>query len=193
MDKTIENMTKAFIGESLARNRYTNFAKVAKSEGYEQIAEIFLNTAENEREHAKWMLKLITELKVESGKGPDKVNLDIDVPVCGTTVDNLNDSISGEDYETQVMYPQFAEIAEQEGLPEIAERFRAIGEVEKHHQERFKKLLSEVEKGTVYKKSQEVQWVCRKCGYVHTGTEPPEECPSCDHAYNYFQVKCEEY
>ncbi|MFP4655852.1 MAG: rubrerythrin [Methanohalobium sp.] len=193
MDKTIENMTKAFIGESLARNRYTNFAKVAKEEGYEQISEIFLNTAENEREHAKWMLKLINELKEKGGGGPDKVNLDVDVPVCGNTIDNLKDSISGENYETTSMYPEFAEAAEKENLPEIADRLKAIGEVEKHHQERFKKLLEEVENNTVYEKNREVQWVCRKCGYVHTGTEPPEKCPSCDHPYNYFEVKCEEY
>lgn len=193
MDKTIENMTKAFIGESLARNRYTNFAKVAKEEGYEQISEIFLNTAENEREHAKWMLKLINKLKMKSGGGPDKVNLDVDIPACGNTIDNLKDSISGEEYETTSMYPEFAETAEKENLPEIADRLRAIGEVEKHHQERFKKLLKEVENNTVYKKDKEVQWVCRKCGYVHTGTEPPEKCPSCDHPYNYFEVKCEEY
>ncbi|MFP4655711.1 MAG: rubrerythrin family protein [Methanohalobium sp.] len=123
MDKTIENMTKAFIGESLARNRYTNFAKVAKEEGYEHISEIFINTAENEREHAKWMLKLINELKKKSGGGPNKVNLDVDVPACGNTVDNLKDSISGEEYEITSMYPGFAETAEKGKLPEIAERF----------------------------------------------------------------------
>jgi rubrerythrin len=194
MKQTVENLSKAFVGESQARNRYTIYSKVAKKEGFEQIADLFLLTAENEREHAKWSFRLINELKEKSGESFDDIEIKADVPTdYGTTAENLKAAINGETYETTTMYPEFAQAAEDENLPEIAARLRAIGKAEMHHKERFEKLLREVENGTVFKKEKEVEWVCRKCGYVHKGPEPPEECPSCDHPYNYFERKCEEY
>ena len=192
MEKTMENLAKAFIGESQARNRYTLYSKVAKKEGYEQLAEIFLNTAENEREHAKWAMKMINELKVD-GK-PEEIIVTVDAPTTfGTTVQNLKATIDGEHYENTEMYPEFADLAEEEGLKDIADRLRAIGRVEEHHEERFKEILKKIEADTVFKKDKDVEWVCRKCGYVHVGMEPPEKCPSCDHPTEYFQIKCEKF
>ena len=194
MKETIENLTKAFIGESQARNRYTFYAKIAKKEGFEQIAEIFLLTAENEREHAKWLFRLINELKKKAGEPMDEIIVEAAAPTTlGNTVENLKAAIAGENYENTKMYPEFADVAEKEGFPEIAKRLRAIAVAEKHHEERYKKLLSEVEANTVFKKEKKVYWVCRKCGYVHEGETPPEECPSCSHPKNYFEIKCEEY
>ena len=194
MRKTIENLVKAFIGESQARNRYTFYASIAKKEGFEQIAEIFLITADNEEEHAETLFKMINELKRKSGEKLDEISVMAAAPlVLGTTAENLRAAIAGENYEYTKMYPEFAEIAEREGLPEVAARLRAIAKAEEHHEERFRKLLKEVEAGTVFKKEKEVWWVCRKCGYVHYGKEPPEKCPSCGHSKNFFQVKCEEY
>jgi len=194
MKKTIENLTKAFLGESQARNRYTFYAKIAKREGFEQIAEIFLITAENEKEHASWLFKLINELKKKSGEKLNEITIEVRVPIIlGTTAENLKAAISGENYERTKMYPEFAEVAERENLPEIAKRLRAIAKAEEHHEERFRKLLKEVEAGTVFKKEREVWWVCRECGYVHFGREPPEKCPSCEHPKSFYQVKCEEY
>ena len=188
--KTLENLTKAFIGESQARNRYTFYAKIAKKEGYEQIAEIFRITADNEKEHAETLFKLIQEIKGNT----KEINVEAGAPLTlGTTAENLKAAIEGEHYEYTEMYPEFAEIAEKEGFPEIAKRLRAIAGAEKHHEERYKKLLKEVEAGTVFKKDKEVYWVCMECGYVHYGKEPPEECPSCKHPKSYFMVKCEEY
>lgn len=189
----MENLAKAFIGESQARNRYTLYAKVAKKEGYEQLSEIFLNTAENEREHAKWAMKMINGLK-DAVEVPEEIIVEADTPTTfGTTVENLKGTIAGEHHEYTEMYPQFADIAEEEGLKEISDRLRAIGKVEEHHEERFKKMLDQIESGTVFKKDKEVDWICRKCGYVHRGMEPLEKCPSCDHPTKYFQIKCEEY
>ena len=194
MNETIQNLAKAFIGESQARNRYTFYAKIAKKEGYEQIAEIFLITAENEREHAKWLLRLINDLKKKSSEDLSKIKVEASVPTTlGSTAENLKAAIAGENYENTKMYPEFADVAEKEGFPEIASRLRAIAVAEKHHEERYKKLLAEVEGNTVFKKEKKVYWVCRKCGYVHEGEEPPEECPSCSHPKNYFELKCEEY
>jgi rubrerythrin len=194
MKKTIENLVKAFIGESQARNRYTFYSKVAKKEGYEQIAEIFRITAENEREHASWLFKLINELKKESSENLDEIKVEAKAPtILGNTAENLRAAIAGENYEHTKMYPEFADVAENEGFPAIAERLRAITIAERHHEERYKKLLKEVEQGTVFKKEKEVWWVCRECGYVHFGKEPPEVCPSCSHPKSFYQVKCEEY
>lgn len=191
MKKMIENLTKAFIGESQARNRYTFYSKIAQNEGFEQISEIFLITADNEREHAKWLFRLINELKQKSY---DEIIVEAVAPTTlGNTVENLKAAIAGENYENTIMYPEFADIAEREGFPEIAKRLRAIARAEEHHEKRYKKLLKEIEGGTVFKKDREVYWVCRKCGYVHEGKEPPVKCPSCDHEAKYFQVKCEEY
>jgi rubrerythrin len=192
--RTIENLVKAFIGESQARNRYTFYSKVAKGEGFEQIAEIFLITAENEKEHASWLFRLINELKKKADEDLSEIKVEVTAPtVLGTTAENLRAAIAGENYEHTKMYPEFAAIADEEGLHEIAERLRAIAVAEKHHEERYGKLLAEVEAGTVFKKEKEVWWVCRECGYVHFGKEPPEVCPSCSHPRSFYQVKCEEY
>lgn len=194
MQKTIENLTKAFIGESQARNRYTFYSKIAQKEGFDQISEIFLVTADNEREHAKWLLRLINELKKKSNEDLSEIIVEAAAPtVLGNTAENLKAAIAGEHYEYSKMYPEFADVAEKEGFSEIAKRLRAIAKAEEHHEERYKKLLKEVESSTVFKKDRKVYWVCRKCGYIHEGEAPPEKCPSCDHELNYFQIKCEEY
>jgi rubrerythrin len=194
MEKTIENLAKAFIGESQARNRYTFYAKIAKEEGFEQISDIFLVTAENEREHAKWLFRMINELKKQSRENLDEIKVEAGAPtILGDTAENLKAAIAGEHYENTEMYPEFADVAEKDGFPDVAKRLRAIAVAEEHHEERYKKLLTEVEGNTTFKKEKKVYWVCRKCGYVHEGEEPPEECPSCDHPKNYFERKCEEY
>jgi len=191
MTKTIGNLIKAFIGESQARNRYSFYAKVARKEGFEQIAGLFLMTAENEKEHAKRLFEHIQELN-EDKVGELKVETAAPT-TYGNTVENLKAAIAGENYEHTQMYPEFAKIAEEEGLQDIANRLRAIAIAEKHHEERFQKLLKEVEAGTVFKKEKEVWWVCRECGYVHFGIEAPEKCPSCDHPRSFYEIKCEEY
>jgi len=194
MKNTIENLGKAVIGESQARNRYTFYAKIAQKEGFEKIADIFLITAENEREHAKWLFRLINELKKKSSESLDEIKVEAVVPtILGNTAENLKAAIAGENYEYTQMYPEFADIAEKEGFPEIAKRLKAIAVAEKHHEDRYKKLLKEIEGNTVFKKEKKVYWVCRKCGYIHEGEEPPERCPSCSHPRNYFELKCEEY
>ncbi len=194
MQKTIENLAKAFIGESQARNRYTFYSKAARQEGFEQIAEIFLTTAENEKEHATWLFRLIQELKERSGQKLGSINVEATAPlVLGDTKENLQAAIAGENYENTVMYPEFANAALEEGLKDIAKRLRAIAKAEEHHEERYAKLLKQVEAGTVFRKETQVYWVCRECGYVHFGVEPPVKCPSCDHDRSYYQIKCEEY
>jgi len=190
MKKTLENLIKAFIGESQARNRYTYYAKVAKKEGYEQIAAIFLETAEQEKIHAKREFEHIQELK----ESQNEIIVEATAPtIYGTTIKNLKSAIAGETYEYEEMYPEFAKTAEEEGLDKIAIRFRAIAKAETHHKERFEKLLKEVEAGAVHKKTSETTWVCRECGYIHVGNEAPKECPSCDHPQAYYQVACEKY
>ena len=194
MKNTIENLVKAFIGESQARNRYTFYAKIAKNEGFEQIAGIFLITAENEKEHASNLFKLINALKKKSKEKLDEIEVEAVAPtVLSGTAENLKAAIAGENYEHTKMYPEFADVAEKEGFPDIAARLRAIAKAEEHHEERYKKLLKEVEADTFFRKKNDVEWVCRECGYVHFGKEPPEECPSCDHSRSYFELKCEEY
>jgi len=194
MKETIKNLTKAFIGESQARNRYSFYAKIAKKEGFEQISDLFLLTAENEREHAKWLFRMINDLKKKSGEDFEEIEVEASAPVVlGNTVENLKSAINGEHYENEEMYPEFADVAEKEGFPEIAKRLRAIAKAEEHHEERYKKLLAEVEGDTVFQKEEKVYWVCRKCGYIHEGPKPPEECPSCSHPSNYFELKCEKY
>jgi len=193
MEQTLKNLTKAFIGESQARNRYTFYSKIAQKEGYEQIAEIFLITADNEKEHAKRLFEHIQELKrvLENNK---EINVDATAPtIYGTTRENLQAAIDGEHYEYSEMYPEFAKIAEEEDLSKIAERLRAIAIAERHHEERYKKLLEQVKNQTVFKKESEVEWVCRECGHVHKGKEAPTKCPSCDHEQSFYQIKCEKY
>jgi len=194
MKETIQNLAKAFIGESQARNRYGFYAKAAKKEGYEQIAGIFRETADQEKEHASQLFKLINELKKESSEDLSEVKVEAAAPtILGTTVENLKAAMAGENYEHTTMYPEFAKKAKEEGLPHIEAKLKAIAKAEEHHEERYQKLLKEVEAGTVFKKEEETVWVCRECGYVHVGQEPPEECPSCNHPRAYYQVECEMY
>lgn len=190
MKKTLENLTKAFIGESQARNRYYLYAKQANSDGYIQIFNIFNETAEQEKQHAKWLMTHIQEVKEDDSP----IIVEAESPnVLGDTAANLKASIEGENYEHTEMYPEFAKVAEEEGYKDIAKRLKHIAIAEKHHEERYAKLLEQVEKGTVHKKPKPTWWVCLECGYMVFAPEPPEECPSCDHARAYFQVKCEEY
>ncbi len=193
MKKTLENLSKAFIGESQARNRYTLYSKIAKNEGYIQISDIFLITADNEREHAKWLFRMIQDLKKEFGD-VDAVTVEAEAPlVMATTPENIKAAIAGEHYENSEMYPGFADVADDEGLDDVAVRLRAIGRAEEHHEARYKQLLDIVESGTVLEKDHEVKWVCSKCGYVHTAAKPPLKCPACDHESKYYEILCEEY
>ena len=190
MSKTLENLTKAFIGESQARNRYTFYAKQAVKDGYEQISDVFLQTAENEREHAKWLFILINKIK----KNDDEILVESKVPtILGDTATNLKAAISGEHFETHEMYPKFAKVAKKEGYDEIAIRLEAIGDAEKHHETRYKALLKIVKDGTTHKKETPVQWMCRKCGHTEIGKEPLVKCPACDHPTKYFEIVCDEY
>ncbi|MFA6593875.1 MAG: rubrerythrin family protein [Candidatus Buchananbacteria bacterium] len=194
MSETIKNLAKAFIGESQARNRYTMYSKVAKKEGYEQIAEIFLITADNEREHAAKLFEEIQNLKKHSKEDLAAIKVEAEAPTTyGTTAENLKAAIAGENWEYVTMYPEFAAKAEEEGYDKIATRLKSIAIAEKHHEERYIKLLRQVEAGTVFKKEEEVWWICRECGYAHFGKEAPKECPSCNHARAFYQLKCEEY
>ncbi len=193
MKKTLENLAKAFVGESQARNRYAMFAKIAKTEGYEQIASIFLETAEQEREHAKQIFNRIQILKTEEA-GLTKINVEAECPIeIGDTKKNLELAIQGENYEWEIMYSEFAKTADEEGYADIAKWFRSILVAENHHSERYQKLLKNLVDGTVFEKPVEVYWVCRECGYVHFAASAPEECPSCKHARAFYQLKCEEY
>ena len=171
--KTEKNLMEAFSGESQARNKYTYYASVAKKEGYEQIAGIFLETAENEKEHAKLHYKYLNGI--------------------GDTLANLNDAAAGENYEWVDMYAKFAKEAEEEGFKEIAATFKMIGEVEKHHEERYRALIKNLEEGKVFKKDGVVVWKCRNCGHIHVGTEAPEICPKCKHPKAYFELQAENY
>jgi rubrerythrin len=195
MKQTLKNLTKAFIGESQARNRYTFYAKVAKKQGYEQIAEIFLITADQEKTHAKRLFEHIQELKKELPENEqEEINVESSAPtIYEETIENLKAAIKGENYEHTEMYPEFAETAEKEGYPEISIRLKAIAKAEEHHEERYKKLLTQLENNTIFKKSDEVWWICRECGYAYFGKQPPQKCPSCDHPEAYYEVKCEEY
>jgi rubrerythrin len=193
MEKTIANLAAAFAGESQARNRYHFYAKAAKKEGFEQIAALFQLTADNEKEHASMLMKLIAELRGQD-LPLEAISITAEVPTgVGTTAENLRAAIAGETYEWDEMYPGFADAAQAEGLPRIAAKLRAIARAEAHHAERYERLLEQVEAGTVFKKDAEVQWVCRECGYVHTGTQAPALCPSCDHERAYYELKCETY
>jgi rubrerythrin len=170
------------------------YGKVAKKEGFEQIAEIFFITADNEREHAAKLFEEIQNLKKSSKDDLSAIKIEAEVPTTyGTTAENLAAAIAGENWEHTTMYPEFAEVAEREGYGKVAARLRSIARAEEHHEERYIKLLKEVENKTVFKKDEEVWWVCRECGYIHFGKEAPKKCPSCDHAQAFYQLKCEEY
>ncbi len=184
--KTEKNLVSAFAGESQARNRYTYFASQAKKEGYEQIAAIFLETADNEKEHAKREFKFLEGGEVEiTGSFPSGV--------IGTTAENLKSAASGENYEHTTMYPEFAQIAREEGFEEIAVVFGAIAVAEKGHEKRYLVLLKNIEEGKVFKKDTVVKWRCRNCGYIYEGKEAPRECPACAHPQGYYELLCQNY
>lgn len=191
--KTIENLSKAYVGECQARNRYTFYAKVALKEGFNQISDVFIETAEQEREHAKQLFVLIKKLR-EKHNITQEILIDAEVPVIfGNTKDHLESAISGENHEYETMYPEFADVAESEGLVEVANQLRAIAIAEKHHRDRFEKLLKNLNNDSLFKKEIEVVWICMKCGYLHKGKEPPKECPSCNHPTSYFKIQDENY
>ena len=185
--RTEKNLLTAFAGESQARNRYTYFASKAKKEGYEQIAAIFLETADNEKEHAKRLFKFLEGGEVE-------VSASFPAGVIGTTAENLKAAASGENFEHVNMYPEYAKIAEEEGFPEIAAVFNNIAVAEKYHEKRFLALLNNIEQHKVFNKESAVNWRCRNCGYVHeNSTEAPEECPACAHPRAHFELLAENY
>lgn len=190
--KTAENLLKAFAGESQARNRYTYYASVADKEGYKQIKNIFIETADNEKEHAKRFYKFL--LAGFEGELPTKIEIKADYPVAqGTTLDNLRAAAEGEHEEWSELYPAFAEVAKEEGFPEIAAAFTMIAVAETRHETRFEKLAGNVETGRVFKREEKVMWKCGNCGYIHEGSEAPRECPACLHPREYFELFAETY
>ena len=184
--RTEKNLLASFAGESQARNRYTYFASVAKKEGYEQIARIFTETAENEKEHAKRFFKFLEGGMVE-------ITAMYPAGVIGTTAENLLAAANGENEEHTALYPEAAKIAEEEGFPEIAALFRNIAKVEAHHEERYRTLLKTIQENSVFEKKEKVVWKCGNCGYIVEGTKAPEKCPACEHPKSYFEILCETY
>jgi rubrerythrin len=184
--ETEKNLLKAFAGESQARNRYTYFSSVAKKEGFEQISAIFLETAENEKEHAKVFFKYLEGGSVEiTAKYP--------AGKIGNTDENLLAAADGEKEEWGKIYPEFEKIARKEGFEEIAKSFKEIAEVEEHHEKRYRKLLENLKAGKVFKKEKVVKWKCRNCGYIHEGKNAPESCPACNHPQAYYEILEENY
>lgn len=190
--KTRENLLKSFAGESQARGRYDMYAKVAEKEGYRQIAALFRETAENEYQHAKRFFNFLVEgLKDEL---PTAIDIQADYPVAlGDTVENLRAAAAGENEEWDKLYPDFAKVAKEEGFPEIAAAWLKIADVEQRHETRFLKLKENVEKGKVFKRDDKVEWICQKCGYVHTGDSAPNSCPACLHPQSHFELFVENY
>ena len=172
--KTEKNLLEAFAGESQARNKYTYYASKAKKEGYEQIASFFLETADNEKEHAKIWFKLLHD-------------------GVGSTIDNLKDAAAGENSEWTDMYARMAKEAKEEGFEDIAKLFSGVAKIEKEHEERYLALLKNIEDGTVFKKNQKVVWICRNCGHIVDSAEAPDKCPVCDHPKAYFQLRVINY
>ena len=184
--KTEQNLLKAFAGESQARNRYTYSAGAAKKEGYEQIAAFFLETAENEKEHAKVFFKYL--------EGGDlEITAAYPAGMIGSTKENLDHAAAGENLEWTTLYADFEKTARDEGFPEIAESFKQIAGVEKFHESRYRKLSSNIQAGTIFKKEAGAKWHCRNCGYVHEGPEAPDMCPACKHPQAYYEVLAENY
>ena len=179
--RTEKNLLGAFAGESQARNRYSFYVGVAKKEGYEQIAAIFQETADNEKEHAKRFFKFLEG-------GDAEITATFPAGVIGTTAENLKAAAMGEHEEHTVLYPEFARIAEEEGFKEIAIVFRLIATVEKHHEERYLALLKNIQEGTVFKKKEKKIWKCRNCGYIYEGDSAPQTCPTCLHPQAYFEL-----
>ena len=184
--KTEKNILTAFAGESQARNRYTYFASKAKKEGFIQISGIFLETADNEKEHAKRLFKFLEG-------GEVRVAADFPAGVIGSTLENLKASAAGENYEHTTMYPEFAKTAEEEGFPEEAAVMRAIAVAEKQHEKRYSALAGNIEKGKVFKREKSVKWRCSNCGYIHEGIALPEECPACAHPKEYYEILAENW
>ena len=184
--QTEKNLMAAFAGESQARNRYTYFASQAKKEGYVQIAAIFEETANQEKEHAKREFKFLEGGEVE-------ITAAFPAGVIGTTKENLLEAATGEDYETETMYPEFAKIAEEEGFADIALVFKSIAVAEKRHGDGYKALAKNIDEGSVFKKNATVRWICRNCGYVHEGSEALDECPACAHPQAHFELDALNY
>jgi rubrerythrin len=184
--ETEKNLLKAFAGESQARNRYTYFMNVAKKEGFEQIAGIFQETADNEREHAEVFFKHLEGGEVE-------ITASYPAGRIGTTAENLQAAAEGEKMEWGTLYPAFEKVARKEGLDKAAESFKEIAEVEERHEKRYRKLLENVKSGTVFKRRGVVEWKCRNCGYVHEGEEAPKVCPACKHPQGYYELLAENY
>jgi len=184
--RTEKNLLTAFAGESQARNRYTYFAGAAKKAGYEQISAIFLETADNEKEHAKRFFKLLEGGDVE-------ITASYPAGIIGDASQNLKAAADGEKLEWSKLYKDFEKTANDEGFSEVAKQFKEIAEVEQLHEKRYRKLLQNVKEGKVFKRDTEVKWHCRNCGYVHVGKEAPEKCPACDHPRAYYEVLCENY
>jgi len=184
--QTEKNLLAAFAGESQARNRYTYFASAAKNEGYEQISAIFLETADNEKEHAKIFFKHLQGGDVE-------ITAMYPAGIIGKTADNLLAAAEGEKLEWGSLYPGFAKIAQEEGFPKVAESFTEVAQVEQFHEMRYRKLISNIKEDSVFKKKNPVKWHCRNCGYIHEGMEAPKDCPACKHAQSYFEVLAENW
>jgi len=184
--KTEKNLLASFAGESQARNRYTYFASAAKKAGYEQIAAVFLETADNEKEHAKRFFKLLEGGEVE-------IKESYPAGIIGDTASNLAAAASGENLEWTKLYKEAEKTAREEGFEEIAVQFKEIAEVEEEHEKRYRKLLKNVKENKVFKKDKVVKWKCRNCGYVHEGAEAPKECPACAHPQSYYELLCENY
>ena len=184
--KTEQNLLKSFAGESQARSRYTFFASVAKKEGFEQISAIFMETAEQEKEHAKRFFKYLEGGMVE-------ITSSYPAGVIGTTPEKLKAAADGELEEWSELYPEFAKVAEEEGFPAIAQTFRAVAKVEAEHENRYRRLLKRVEEGSVFEREEEIEWQCRNCGYVHKGKSAPAACPACQHPQAYFEEKKNNY
>jgi rubrerythrin len=184
--ETEKALLTAFAGESQARNRYTYFASVAKKEGYEQISAIFLETADNEKEHAKKFFKYLKGGEVE-------ITASYPAGVIGTTLENLEAAAAGEKLEWSMLYKDAEKIAKEEGFTEIATTFKEIAEVEEEHEKRYRKLAANIKGKTVFKKDKTVKWKCRNCGYVHEGTEAPRVCPACTHPQSYYEILTENY
>lgn len=190
--ETAINLMRAFAGESQARNRYYFAASTAEKEGFKQIQKLFIETAENECAHARIFYNLL----VEGFHGQLPINLDITAgyPIAsGTTLDWLKSGVDGEHEEWSEIYPKFAKVAEEEGFKEVANAFKLVAKIEKHHKERFAKLYDNVQNNSVFKKEQKVQWICSVCGHIHEGTDAPNVCPACKHPQSHFEILAESY
>ncbi len=184
--QTEKNLLKAFAGESQARNRYTYAASIAKKEGYEQVAAVFQETADQEKQHAKRFFRFLEGGMLE-------ITAAYPAGVTGTTIENLKAAAAGEHEEYSVLYPEFARIAKEEGFPQVAAQFNSVCKAEQNHERRYKLLLENLEKSKAFKKDATIKWICRECGYIHEGTDAPKTCPCCEHPQAFFQALSEKY